>query len=64
MKFVLFEKFGGASQISILLWPEVRAHVCEAEAGSDGGKYTLRVAGVEPLAPRPNWSANVHDRYD
>ena len=62
IKFVLFEKFGGASQISILLWPDVRALVCEAEAGSDGGEYTLHVAGMEPSAPRPNWSADVHDR--
>ena len=53
IKFVPLKKFGGARQISILPWADVRALVCEA--GSSSGDYTLRVAGVESLAP---WSSD------
>ena len=51
---------GGASQVSILPRPDERALVCEA--GSDGGGYTLCVAGVAPLTPRSNYATSIHDR--
>ena len=59
-KIVPLEKFGRASQISILPWPDSRALV--HEAGSARGDYTLGVAGVEPLAPLLNWSTSIHDK--
>ena len=60
MKFAPFKKYDRANQISILPWPDSRALVCEA--GSDGGDYTLRVAGVESKATRSNWSTSIHDK--
>ena len=64
IKFVSLGKFGGANQTSILPWPGLVALVRGTEAGSDGGDYTLRVAGVEHLTPRPDRSTSIHDRQD
>ncbi len=64
IKFVPVEKFGGANQISILPWPDSRPVSArqQTEAGSHRGDYVLRVAGVEPLAQRSDYSTSIHDR--
>ena len=59
IKFVPFQRVQWGE--SDLYSPLARLYARQTEVGSDGRDCTLRVAGVEPSAPRTARSTGIHD---